>query len=490
MFSCECCSSAVSLAPTRRYMLHLCLDISAGTGLYIDDLVACVELSHLACGNLGKLYGKLKVDSDLCPPWDKLKEAEFWKRADLYQRMWDVLQRAVNRPSASIQGIVDTENGSVKTATFDLDHEGKSVQKVAAWGPVGALSAHRRIHLWFVEVGNDGLPEYLPSLVEQHKDSYLIIIGPEMGVWKCQGQLCQLKDANPVLWRYKTTVLHLFMREDPPLGARIPPQVNVARRVLMASPHAFKQHRSYLVTDYPWRTSILMSLIAIMDVPPKNVFLTMLYIPHATRPQPDVLNKMGQVLAHCDNWQCSFHLESESSDLDITATLKIIVQTAHSSKDQANFERQILLRGCCLNSTNILGMTKKHTIKAPVGDDEQCADSAKAALGSQTPTGSDRSPSEGDASVSGRSVTAFRPPRRISDAGSTATALEDRLTASRVRSAAEALEKEAESSASKASKKARTAGVYGAVARGKRQAKGRPEDDGGLDLTDFPSGDL
>ena len=256
-----------------------------------------MELSHLACGNLGKLYGKLKVESDLCPPWDKLKEAEFWKRADLYQRMWDVLIGTVNRPTASIQGPVETDSGSVKTATFDLDQDGKTVQKIAAWGSVEALSAHRRIHLWLVEVGSDGLPPHVPGLVEHHKDSYLIIIGPEMGVWKCQSQLGQLKDVNPILWRYKTTTLNVYMRDDQPLGSRIPPHVNVIRRVLIASPHAFKPHRLYLATDYPWRVSILTSLIAILDVPPKNVFLTMLYIPHAARPQADVLGKMGQALS-------------------------------------------------------------------------------------------------------------------------------------------------------------------------------------------------
>ena len=133
-------------------------------------------------------------------------------------------------------------------------------------------------------------------------------------------------------------------------------------------------------------------------------------------------------------------------------------------------------------------MTKKANRKQPV-DDTDSADTAKAATGQQTPSGTERSPSDAEGSVSGRSGAAFRPPRRTSDAGSVATALEDRFNATRVRSAAEMLEKDAETSASKASKKARTAAVTGAGACGKRAGKGKPGEADSLDLSDFPSGD-
>ena len=121
-------------------------------------MVNAVRVQDLSCGNLGKLWSQLKVNPRDCPPWEKLKEAKFWKDGLQYQRLWDLLKGQVQRPSGHINQGQATEAGDVQTATFDMTQDEKLVQKIAAWGPMGALVEHRKVHLCYCEVGSDGLP--------------------------------------------------------------------------------------------------------------------------------------------------------------------------------------------------------------------------------------------------------------------------------------------------------------------------------------------
>ena len=253
-----------------------------GTETYIGDLVNAVRVQDLSCGNLGKLWSQLKVNPRDCPPWEKLKEAKFWKDGLQYQRLWDLLKGQVQRPSGHINQGQATEAGDVQTATFDMTQDEKLVQKIAAWGPIGALVEHRKVHLCYCEVGSDGLPQGFVHVMEASKDCYVILVGVQDGMYKALGQLNKLKDTLPHLWQYKTSMLDLFMKEDPPLGPRVPPHANVTRKVFLASPQPLKTHRNYLCLEYPWRPSILLHLVNLFDIPQKSVFLTMLYMPHST----------------------------------------------------------------------------------------------------------------------------------------------------------------------------------------------------------------
>ena len=76
-----------------------------------------------------------------------------------------------------------------------------------------------------------------------------------------------------------------------------------------------------------------MSLIVILEVSHKNVFLSMFDILHATKPHADVLTKMSQMLVHCHNCEYAFQQVTESRDFDINDTLKTTVQGFHSSRD-------------------------------------------------------------------------------------------------------------------------------------------------------------
>ena len=252
----NCCSevamlfSFFSVATIRRWPYPLSL--FAGTPSYIGDLVLAVPVVHLSCGNLGKLWGKLKVNTKECPPWEKLKDALFWKDAVLYQRVWDLLAGEVKRPSGHIQGPVNTESGSVETASFEFTQDGKPVTKVAAWGTMEALSDHRKIHLVWWEVGSEGLPTTIGPVLEKHRDACLILVGPESGIIKAVRQVSDLTNERHCLWQYKASLMSLFLREDPPLGARVLPHANVLRKVLLCSPNALRVHRNYIALDYPW----------------------------------------------------------------------------------------------------------------------------------------------------------------------------------------------------------------------------------------------
>ena len=93
------------------------------------------------------MWGRLKVNAQECPPWEKLKEAIFWKSAMQYQRLWDQLKGEVRRPTGQFQPAMATDGGNVTTASFEFTQEGKEVTKVAAWGGLESLSEHRKIHL-------------------------------------------------------------------------------------------------------------------------------------------------------------------------------------------------------------------------------------------------------------------------------------------------------------------------------------------------------
>ena len=275
-------------------LLLMIISHLSGTESYVGDVALAVKVQDLSCGNLGKLWGRLKMNSSECPPWEKLKEAPFWKNAIQYQRVWDLLRGALRRPTGSLQEGAATGTGGVATATFDMTQEGKPVSKVAAWGSMQALIDHRKIHLVWAEVGSEGLPSGMEEVFEKHRDCNILLCGVEDGMFKAVGQLNAMKDK---LWQYKTSMLHLHLKEDPPLGSRIPPHINVTRKILLASPVPLKPHRNFVCLDYPWRPSVLLLLLAHFDLPQRNVFHTMLYLPHSVRPAADVLLKMGQVLA-------------------------------------------------------------------------------------------------------------------------------------------------------------------------------------------------
>ena len=455
--------------------------------------MAAVDMVKLCAGNLGKTFHRLKTEANSCPPWEKLKEAPFWKEPATFQRMYDVLRGSISRPSAVVQSAVSTESGNVHTAMIELVQEGRPVQKNAAWGPLEALAAHRRVHLWLVEVANEAIGEDICKLVEQHKDSYLIVVGAELGVFKTAQSFGSMKESHPLLWRYKSTVLHLFMKEDPPLGPKVPPHVNVHRRILLLSPHPFKQHRSYIATDFGWRTSILLHLMSILDIPPKNVLLTMLYLPHAERPVSDTLCKVGQFLALAPNWQASFAVsQCELSELEITATLRSHVQASHSAVEQANLERQTLQRGMCLNSMSLV--SKKKPATSPESPHiDRFADTALAEMaeksGDEPPV-----PAEGDVgSVKSGGTSKSKPTdarKRGQQSSSSSSALDARQAAAKTRSHAEQLEKEAEETADKAAKKARLSSVgKSSRATAGRKKAGASDNVGNIDLDDFPTGD-
>ena len=216
-------------------------------------MVLGVSVAHLSCGNLGRLWGRLKVNSQECPPWDKLKEAIFWKNSIKYQRLWDLLKGDIRRPTGQFQPTMATDSGNVTTATFDFTQEGKEVTKTAAWGGMEALVEHRKIHLLWCEVGSEGLPAGVEAVFETHRDCYLMLVGVEDGMFKAMAQLNSIKNKQATLLQYKTAMVYVHMKEDPPLGPRVPPQVTVTRKVLLASPTPLKPHRGFVTMDYPWR---------------------------------------------------------------------------------------------------------------------------------------------------------------------------------------------------------------------------------------------
>ena len=68
-------------------------------------------------------------------------------------------------------------------------------------------------------------------------------------MFRALNQLNQLKDKHSMLFQYKTRMMHLHIKEDPPLGSKVPPQVNVTRKVFLASPQQLKPHRNYIALD-------------------------------------------------------------------------------------------------------------------------------------------------------------------------------------------------------------------------------------------------
>ena len=404
-------------------LLLMIISHLSGTESYVGDVALAVKVQDLSCGNLGKLWGRLKMNSSECPPWEKLKEAPFWKNAIQYQRVWDLLRGALRRPTGSLQEGAATGTGGVATATFDMTQEGKPVSKVAAWGSMQALIDHRKIHLVWAEVGSEGLPSGMEEVFEKHRDCNILLCGVEDGMFKAVGQLNAMKDK---LWQYKTSMLHLHLKEDPPLGSRIPPHINVTRKILLASPVPLKPHRNFVCLDYPWRPSVLLLLLAHFDLPQRNVFHTMLYLPHSVRPASDVLLKMGQVLAQIPKWQVSFINPADSTDLDLTAQLRSVVLAAHSGVEQTDYERSVLARGMTLNSYSLFPAPPK-----PAGGStprKECAQelTPKKGEGAEAKEAEVRSP--GGASVASPKGKGggkgFKPPRRASDAQSSTSALE------------------------------------------------------------------
>lgn len=459
------------------------------TESYVGDLVTGVPVGHLAAGNLGKTSSKLKTDPKACPPWSKLKDAVFWKDGVAYQRLWDLLKGDIQRPKGQINEATVMEGGNVETASFDFQQEGKQVTKVAAWGPLESLLAHRKVHLCWCEVGSDGLPPGLDLVLDKCRDVYLILIGVSDGISRATHQLQELRGRYMFLSQYRSSLLSLHLKEDPPLGAKVPPRINVTREVLLAGPHPLKPHRDWVSLEYPWRPCIIHHLVSLLDIPQKNVFLTMLFLPHPVRPEADVISKMGQIMAQMERWQVSFPMDMSVSALDVGTQLRSVVVAAHAGVDQCEYERLVLSRGLTLNSLSVLPPSEhKHAKKIKKDGDQPTPRKGD----SQSSQGADQSPSQASAGMRGERGTGkrFKAPRRVSEGSARGTALEEREGRGKVRLSAEALEAHAERSAEQQAKKARASNTGGTTGKGKKssQAKGASKDLA-LDLEDFPHAD-
>ena len=480
------------ILPSHRRLGVVCAHrcaICAGTESIVDDLVASVDLGKLCAGNLGRTFTTLKHSGNACPAWAKLKEAPFWREQEAFQLMHDVLLGKVNQPSAMVTGEVDTDSGSVKTAEVEITVEGKPVRKLAAWGTLGALKSHRHIHLCFVEIGQEGIADDIVALVEGHRDCCLVVMGHENGVFRTLNSLQSMKSSHPALLRYKTSLMYLFLKEDAPQGSRIAPQVNVNRRILLASPFVFKPHRSYVATDYTWRSSIFLHLVSILNLPAKGVVMTMLYVPMKSRPEPDILVKMGQFLAHAVNWQCSFVLSTTTLDAEVTATIKSNLQAAHPGLEQALHEQLVLQRGCCLNALTLLPPTKKSKLAA-LDINAGAAIAASTSSRSVDADEDDQQQLAGASTSSRSSSSRFQPPRkRPLPSSAEHSALEDRVLASHAKSAAETLEREAVANAAKAAKKARTIGLKQSAAKSRSKSSNSSVVSPELSLDDLPGGE-
>ena len=66
-------------SPVSQFADSALNSVAELTEQMVDDLMAAVDMQMLCAGNLGKTFHKLKFETNLCPSWDKLKEAQFWK---------------------------------------------------------------------------------------------------------------------------------------------------------------------------------------------------------------------------------------------------------------------------------------------------------------------------------------------------------------------------------------------------------------------------
>ena len=469
-------------ALTKSHPFCLC----AGTDTYIQDVITAVkEVGELACGNMGKLWHKLKVTPGSCPPWEKLKEAAFWKNATRYQRLWDQLAGSVNRPGAQLHAAIGTESGEVKTGVFDLVQDGKPVQKVAAWATsLAPLVSHRKMHVLWVEVGSGGLPGGIADVIEHHKDCRLILVGTDADVVRAMLDMGKLKESHPTLYRYKTSMLSLHLKEDPPLGSRQPPHVNVTRRVLLASPTPLRPHRNYMSMDYGWRTSVLLQMLAILDVPPMVVFTTICYVPHLVRPDEDIISKAGHVLGQLERWQISFVLASDATGLDVLANLKSVVQASHAGMEQTIYEKCVLARGATLNAMTIVPPPARAGTSVPwVTNRRESSSSIQTGAEAPAAKSAAKAP-EGSPEGGAKARAGFKAPKRKSDA----SALDERSAAGKTRSAAVQQEADAEKVAESAAKKARSESCK-TPKKGKKTKKHDDDHNEPLDFEGIPEAD-
>lgn len=234
-------------------------------------------------------------------------------------------------------------------------------------------------------------------------------------------------------------------------------------------------------------------LISLLDIPLRNVFLTLLYLPHAVRPEADVLFKMGNVLAQLDKWQVSFPLTSSVGALDVTAQLRSVVVAAHAGGKQCEYERTVFSRGLSLNSLTLFPPSERSTKQgSSKGKKEEETLTPKKGEG-QASQGADHSPSpssSGGSRGKGKPGSGFKAPRRVAEGAATGSALEAREARGRVRLSAEALEANAEKVAEQASKRARAANASNETGKGKKSGKSKgPSQEDELDLDDFPAAD-
>jgi hypothetical protein len=453
----------------------------------LDDLVRTVPMAHFNFGNIGgAAWSKLKIEENSFPPWEKLKEAIFWKDAVRYQRVWDVLAGKMKKPTAAVQPSVGGDQGSVEVISVDMQVGGNEVTKIAAYGSLEALANHRKLHFFYVEAAHEGLPTGFVDVLHYHTDASIIIMGVQQGVYKALVQLNEYRKEYQQVWEWKTSLVHIFLKEDPPLGARQPPHINVHRLVLIASPSPLRNHRCCVVVDYPWRVCVLKHLLSIIDIPDKGVFHSLLYVPCSTRTDKDVLSRMGQVMAQIENLQVSWVQRSDTSALETSSTFKSICTAAYAGIDQAKYETMVLAKGNALNTWSITPPATSLQKSPRKSGGEELTQMSEG--NSQLFRTAEPVPNPSPAKSAGKS-TPKRAPRSASSGDQSVSSLQERSESSRMRERAEAQEQAAVSSAKSSARKARSASEAEARGSGSGSAKKKAKKsaEGTLNLQDFPT---
>lgn len=460
----------------------------------VNDLVKAVPMAHWNFGNIGGAgWSRLKTEPDSFPPWDKLKEAVFWKDSTRYQKTWDLLSGKLKKPECQLQQPLPGEGGGVEVLSMEFNQNDQTVTKVAAWGSVQALKMHRKVHVVMAECNVEGLPKGMFELLEENKDANLIIIGVEQGVYRALHQLNQYKQDHNQIWEWKTSMIHLFLREDVPLGQRKPSHLGVHRLVMIASPEPVKAHRAFLAVDYTWRTSILYHLLSLFELPMKGVFHTLLYVPTSTRPDKEVISRMGTAMAQIPTVQVSWVQTGELSALDISSTMKSICLASFSGSEQCQHEASVLKSGQALNSFTITKSEPqvKHTKKRLSAESLSQAHIEEAETQPQVQSEGPLTPQapQGKTPVKApyrtpRSKASARPEGEVPLSG-----LYERNAETLAKQKAADLESAAQSKASSARGKARSSSELSAQSGsgGSAKKKAKPSPTKKVDLASFPS---
>jgi hypothetical protein len=264
-------------------------------------------------------------------PFQRLSQAKIWRD----QRFGNLKKHLTEIPRApcpvhKTRWLIDCDEVTKQTI-----YMGDRVEKELGCGPLGCLLGGKKVDVLWYELEADGMPdaETVSAWIDHDPESMLITCGSADATEKMIDQL-ELKDIPQL------STIRVFCKDEPDNQRYL----DIMMTFITHKP-MLKQCGTYIVTELPFRPSVLAAAFNLLDTMSVNNFRHLVYRPKEDRNYRSVVKFVVSFICQCVTWQVSCVLGGKESAALTPEQLVVKTQERLARLDAADALNETVLTG-------------------------------------------------------------------------------------------------------------------------------------------------